>query len=458
MMSDSEKRSIIANMLTAAVVIPLAFIAIYYGTMVFIYHQVTASDQGAAAEGRVESVMEPFFFFAGSKKIEVSFQADGSRYYTYFLTKNDGIKKGDTVLLYYNKIDPDTAISDETYEIKKSGLLLPIYILSAAAGLIIIIRVIVWIAEKGPQKQREADREAKEAGKYKRIDKEVKKHASFWTAYYDILKTGYQSGALSSTMRRKEDLIILSGDNPAYLCLAHHSQMTGYFSECCDGVKAYYHGKKSLAYPKEYKKLSRKLEPGLHYSCYEESLAVTAVLSPDREEALELFSKIVKLKSDSRFCEIAKRSLDDIMKFSRWCDFQKNYAAQYYSRVSAEKDSGDYSPACAILSMILEREGGTGYDLTEEEYVNILDDLLMLSLKYFAIRCEAVLERRLSPKEELLFIVQKPLEILVSFLPDCQEKRYRDIFKSIMKEYEVYESVFKECLSEYSAAQKALRH
>ena len=139
-------------------------------------------------------------------------------------------------------------------------------------------------------------------------------------------------------------------------------------------------------------------------------------------------------------------------QFPRWIDFQKNYAGIFYSRSSAAQDRGDYSPACALLGLILSREGERGYDLSEDDYVNLLDDYLMVSLRYFTRISDKLLKNGGAPDREILFLVRKPLQVLIDFLPDCQEKRYRDLLKSVMKEYSVYGPAFEMFLPEYQQA------
>ena len=447
--------SLISVVLFVAAVISGLILLLYTATL----HRVQdLSGEGAFAVGKVQSVEDAFFIF-DAKKLNVSFEADG--YYNdttvKLMTKDKTIQPGDEVELYYNTRVPESAMNEETLAIYHSSLLTIVYIAGGALVLMILIQCLIWLIRNGKSRSHKRTRQ-KEASQRK-YNRYMKKDPEFWMERYNAMKNRSEAYLMTSLKRRKR-LVTLAGDKRHLYCAAYYDLMILYFGSCCDGVNACECGRESLKYPKEFKKLSDDLEAGLGYNMYYKSMVVTATLTDNREEAKELCNEVIKNSKDKEQIKVAKDLLSLMEKFPRWSEFQRNNALNYYSRTNPELDKGAYSEGCAILMTILSREGQPGYDLSEEEYVSILDDWLMLGLKQFAtLRTtgyNSFLNRRYIPNEQLIFLVKKPLEVLLEFLPDCQEKRFREIFKSDLKEYEMLADVFKGCLPEYEKARKEL--
>ena len=449
-------------------------------------NNVKNKDNGASATGTVSEVKKGQTFFLESYELVVDYTAENGKDYTvHLLTESPDVKKGDSFTFNYVKATPEMALTDEMVEIQNKSYGQLLMILGIVLGGLIVIDIILAVIWRAQQKKREEDRRQREtfnsyvdmlakqfeAGGSSAQSKPspqtsssrspeekamemMDKHPGFWEDFYRSLQLKKECKFTSALRIRLYSMDEVKSDAP-YLALAQHNMMALQCFQCCEGEKAYQNGKLSLENEIAYRELSDTIAPALGYNVYDESLVYTAMLAKNRDEARELLQKAVN-RGKPQTADHAREMLGMMEKFPKWVDYQKNYAANYYSRVNAQMDKGQYSPACALLGLILSREGQKGYDLAEEEYVSLLDDYLMVSLRYFSTCADILLRNGGLPDEELLFIVRKPLKALLDFLPDCEEKRYKEIFKTDLKEYSVYAPKFDECLPEYGKACKAL--
>ena len=445
----------IAGILLVAAIIAGAFVLF---TTLALNKNKDFDGEGASATGEVREISDAFFVF-NAKKINVAYPVDGETVNADLMTRNSDIKTGSQVELYYNKRVHNAAINEETAEIYRSSLLPIMYIAGGGFVIMQLLRWLLWVIENGKKGIKQNNRDVKRDKSQSKYDRYLKKNPDFWMERYEAMKDR-KDAYLTTSLKKRKKLVSMAGDKRDLYCAAYYDLMILQFGSMCDGISAYESGKESLKYPKEFKKISDNLEGGLGYNMYAKSMMITASLSPDREEAARLSNEVIRDNKDQYHITVAKEMLQMMEEFPKWSDFQWNFAHHYYSRTNPELDRGEYSEGCAILMTILEREGQPGYDLSEEEYVNILDDCLMLSLKHFLLLLytgyNSFLNNRTVPLSELSFILQRPLKKLLEFLPDCEEKRFREIFKSDLREYAEHEKEFKDAVPEYQKACKML--
>ena len=435
------------------VIIPLLVVLSYGITMLSatgMYNSLKNGDTAVTAT--VEQNKGPSFWIKEADTVSVRYEVDGEEYHADILTESGTTDAGDTMTVYYNPNWKSSAVTDTHYEFLIKTYRTGLIVSAIVFGALLLLRIII-----GAVAMKRADNSGGSThnvtNNYNRLTGEEQ---DFWSLFFQSLEYKKQ-GRLASALEARESGLRMMEDRHDYYCMAQHNLLVLQCYHCCDGVSAYKSGKESLRYKDEFRELSDRMSPMLKYSSYDESLVYTAMLAKSREEAGELLREAVNRNAYRTAVQHAKEMLAMMEKFPKWLDYQRNYAANFYSRHSAQYDKGDYSPACAILQVILSREGEKGYDMTEEQYVDILDDYLMNSLRYFTLRSGVLIQNGGSPDRELLFIVKKPLKVLIDFLPDCEKKRFKDIFRSVMKEYEHYDVPFKQYLPEYEKARKLLK-
>ncbi len=433
-------RKFLRILLIGAIVI-LAFVAVYRIVM-FTACKNRVDPVSATAESFSQS-----FLYPGSDVVQISYQAEGTVYSSAVMAPAGTIHEGDQLSVYYYPQYPFIATSAEDHSIRMKTII----------TLLIISAVLLIIYLLFGQKigRRLADMQRPFSDFYSEgEDKELLDR--FWDSFLRSLQ--YKISAwLKSALDERERGLEMVKDIPAYSCMAHHNLQILRFHHCADGVQGYQDGLLSLQYKNEYEKLSDQMRPKLGYSSYDESLVYTAMLAKSRDEAKPLLEEVVKRNAHRGAVKHAKEMLALMDKFPRWADIQKNYAANLASRNTAKTDKGDYAPACGLIQTVLSREGEKGYDLTEEEYVSLLDDYLMLSLKYFLLRADVLLKGSSGFVEsELLFLLERPLQMLIDFLPDCGEERFKETFRGVMKEYALADDAFREYLPEYQQVRSLL--
>lgn len=430
--------------LAGVLVLLLVAVAIMAITRISMYS--TLKTLGGTVPATVEKVSGNILY-PGADSAIISYEVNGKEYKAVVLAESGSVSPGDTLSVYYNQKFPQSVIGDEDYAIRMRTDRIYLIVAGSLLALVLILKAVFGKLASNASIGGPRDKQA-----YEENDADV---MAFWDLF-DQSQTYKFSAKLKSALKKREQGFERVKDRHDYSCMAYHNLLVLRCFHCCEGVQAYLDGVNSLKYKEEYRELSDRLRPNLRFSCYDESLVYTAMLAKNRNEAKELLGEVMERHAYKPAMKHAKEMLGMMDKFPRWVDYQKNYAANFYSRNNAKADRGDYSPACALLQLILFREGEKGYDLTEEEYVNLLDDYLMLSLKYFTLRSNVLIKNNGSPDNELLFIVQKPLKVLIDFLPDCEESRFRDIFRSVMKEYAAYDAPFSTYLPEYEQACKLL--
>ena len=434
--------------------IAFIFVCIFAIALFLTYYQHNSIRQSDAyTDAIVSGVKSADFIYSYSDRITLDYKVDGKDYQISQEVKAGSVNEGDTISLYYNPDKPQSAESEEIYEYDKwvfrYGLVCSVIIW----GILFVFRLIGSAIGKhiSDDDIDSSSSSFTSAGVMQTNNDEER----FWNLYSESLL--YKNHAwLTSALKAREKGLRLMENRHDYYCMAQHNLMVLQYYHRCDGVAAYESGKNSLRYKDEYRALSDKMIPRLGYSAYDESLLYTATLAKNREEAMELFEEVVRRNTNPTAVQQSKEMLSLMDEIPRWSEYQKNFAHNFYSRHTPQEDKGDYSPACALLGLILSREGEKGYDLSQEEYVDMLDDYLIVSLKYFTLRSDVLLRSGGTPDQELLFIVKKPLKMLIDFLPDCEEERFRNIFRSVMSEYKTYDHPFRKYLPEYEKALSAL--
>lgn len=376
--------------------------------------------------------------------VKVTYDFNGKTYKGKILAEKGSVKEGDKLTVYCSKKTPRACCTDDMIEIESRTVRIYYMIF----GILLVLRIIVGITSRARSHRSE-----------KMMESFNDSADPVWNDFFQSFLQSLQFknvAMLSSALRERERALDMVRGHRDYESLAYHNLQVLKFMHCCDGIGAYADGKKSLEYKTEYRELSDRKEPVLRYSSYEESLIYTAMLAKSHDEARELLKEVVERNKVRTAVKQAKEMLESMEKTPRWFDFQRGCTTVFYSRHSAAEDKGDYSPACAMLQLMLSRADDRGYDLTEEEYVDMLDDYLVVALKYFTLRSNVLLQNGGAPEGELMFIVRNPLRVLIDFLPDCEEKRFKDVFRSVLREYETYDQPFSMFVSEYEQARKAL--
>lgn len=383
------------------------------------------------------------FLYPGADAVRVTYEAEDGRTYTSTVMAEPGtLQAGDELPVYASRMYPFIATTMEDHGIRMRTILIALLVLAVMNVLARLIGAKIGKRVENMQKPYSDFYTEQDDGEL--LDR-------FWESFQDSLR--YKVDArLHSALEEREEGLEMVKDHPEYSGMAYHNLLILRCFHCCQGVQAYEDGVNSLKHKEEFLRFSDQMRPKLGYSSYDESLVYTAMLARNREEAKALLQEAAERKADATAVKHAKEMLGMIDHFPRWVDYQKNYAANLASRHSANMDRGDYAPASALLEVILSREGQKGYDLTEEEYVSLLDDYLMFSLKYFLLRTQVLIKGYPFPETELFFLLKKPLQLLIDFLPDCGEERFREIFRGVMKQYACADEQFRADLPEYEQA------
>lgn len=308
----------------------------------------------------------------------------------------------------------------------------------------------------------------------KAMEQMIKKEPEYWKHFYESM-LHIRSGELSSAREMRERNISSSYDMPGYDGLSEHDMMTLMLFHCANGEEAYRHGMKALEEP-EFEKLAAKLRKANIRSLtaaskkdrraaeelkkmpetdgYQETLMLTAMLANSYEEAETLLARAEKSQNQRLDAEIAKRR-QYRKDYPRWFNFQRAMSFNYYSRTSEDKDAGDYGPACSMLRMMLERAEQPGYDLSYDEYLDLMDDYLLVSYKYYdrmqkTFRAAAWEQARTNPimrnqervrallERELSFILSTPISLLKAFVPDLKPQDRKLIINDLEPYKESY--------------------
>ena len=356
------------------------------------------------------------------RKAVAEYEVDGK---TYSVTLTTDLEPGDTITVYYNPKRPSAAttgtVGNDAEFLKKlsenKGKKLRGYGIIAGAALVILL--ITNNREMASARKRVAT--GPRMGGLDSLDG-LNEDPYYWQRFYESVQYKQQGRLTSALTERMKNYSYKQHDTESgYNGLAAHDLMVLYLFQCSSGHNAYLYGSESLQDP-SFEGLAKKLEKTLKYNVYHESLIFTAMLAKSYDDA-EVLLKRAEECHDSKLDREIKERRSYRESCPRWFDFQRAMSFNYYSRTSEAEDKGDYSPACALMEVMLLRAEDPGYDLSYEEYLDVLDDYLVVSYKYFARMVGLLMQNGgsgMTAENELMFLLEKPLEVLSDFLPDCR--------------------------------------
>lgn len=255
------------------------------------------------------------------------------------------------------------------------------------------------------------------------------KEAHFWQLYAESLY-GKDHGALKSALFKRQDACMNYAINRGYQGMGYHNLAILAMYHLGQGQAAAKFARESLNYGEEYYRCSQEHLAQLQFDAYLESLQTAMMTSASYDEALDYAKQGAKLYGGI-FTTKIKEMEDFRREYPRYADYQRQTSLLYYSRVSAELDQGDYAPAMSLLQLILDRAEEPAYDLSYEEFVDILDDYGTITAMYLMKKARLLGASEEEFARELAFIADGPLERIAKFLPDC-EPGDREKFQRIM--------------------------
>ena len=240
----------------------------------------------------------------------------------------------------------------------------------------------------------------------------------FWNLYQRSLLEK-DRGALASALRLRKEAYDISKTDNGYLGMACHNLAILEMYHLGDGKAAAKYARESLDCGEEYYRFSEKCREIIMFGAHLESLQTAAVTSTTYDEALGYIAE-GKKRYGSIF-ENMEKSVNSIRNSDgRFYEYLRATSLLYYSRVSAEQDKGDYAPAMSLLQIIIDHAEEREFDLGYEEYVDVLDDYLTITVMYLMKKARVLKGTMADFGNELAFIADEPLKRLADFLPDCQ--------------------------------------
>lgn len=252
----------------------------------------------------------------------------------------------------------------------------------------------------------------------------------FWRLYAESLQL--KDGAmLSSALEKRKTALNEACMDDGFKGMAYHNLAILYMYHIGNGQFAEKCAKDSLGFGDAYYRCSQAHLEELQFGAHLESLQTAAMTASSYDEALDYV-----VQGEQLYGAVFRQKREEIEQFRkeypRYYDYQRVTSLQYYSRVSAEQDKGDYAPAMSLLQLMLDRAESPNYDLSYEEYVDILDDYGTITCMYLMKKARV---QRSTPDvfaRELAFIADEPLKHIVEFLPDC-EPGDRQKFENIVQ-------------------------
>jgi len=276
------------------------------------------------------------------------------------------------------------------------------------------------------------------------------KERKFWELYAQSLR--YKDRAkLTSALDNREVAYREACIDAGYKGMACHNLAILYMYHIGNGQKAAKYALESLSYGDEYYRCSQAHLEELQFGAHLESLQTAAMTAGSYDEALKYVAEGEKL-----YGAIFTQKREEIEKFRkeypRYFDYQRMTSLQYYSRVSAEQDQGDYAPAMSLLQLMLDRAEDANYDLSYEEYVDILDDYVTITAMYMMKKARILNGSQSVASCELAHLADGALTHIAAFLPDCQpgdRQKFENIVMALsqfpgVKIRESYEPFLKE--------------
>ena len=260
----------------------------------------------------------------------------------------------------------------------------------------------------------------------------------FWQLYVESLHFKDQ-GKLKSALEKREEARAKYCPNPGYEGMACHNLAILTMYHLGMGQAAAKYARESLAFGDDYYRCSKEHMDELRFGAHLESLQTAMMTAASYDEALEYGQQGAELYGG--IFETKIKEMNEFQaEYPRYSDYQRQTSLLYYSRVSAELDQGDYAPAMSLLQLLLDRAEEPAYDLSYEEYVDILDDYGTISVMYLMKKARVLGGTREDFAKELAFIADEPLHRLAAFLPDC-EPADRQKFENIISAFRTFPGI-----------------
>jgi len=240
----------------------------------------------------------------------------------------------------------------------------------------------------------------------------------FWLLYAESLRLK-DRGALKSALAKREEICANHSPGRGYKGLACHSLAILAMHHLGMGRLAAKYARDSLSFGDDYYRCSQEHLAELRFSAHLESLQTAAMTAASYDEALDYIRQGETLYGG--VFEVKRKELEAFRtKHPRYFDYQRQTSFLYYSRVSPDLDQGDYAPAMSLLQLMLDRAETPAYDLSYEEYVDILDDYGTITAMYLMKKARVLGGTKEVFARELAFIADEPLQHIAAFLPDCE--------------------------------------
>ena len=260
----------------------------------------------------------------------------------------------------------------------------------------------------------------------------------FWRLYAESLQLK-DRGMLKSALFKREDAYMDFCPDPGYKGMACHNIAILAMYHLGKGQIAAKYARESLDCGEDYIRCSKEHLAELQFGAHLESLQTAAMTVSSYDEALDYVRQGEQLYGG--IFETKRKEIEDFRReYPRFADYQRQTSLLYYSRVSQELDQGDYAPAMSLLQLMLDRAEEPAYDLSYEEYVDILDDYGTISVMYLMKKARVLGGAPELFAQELAFIADEPLNHLADFMPDC-EPGDRQKFENIVSAFRTFPGV-----------------
>lgn len=237
------------------------------------------------------------------------------------------------------------------------------------------------------------------------------------------------AGMLKSALLKRQTATEHMKHDEAHYALgkANEAILLGY--HIGDGIAAFKAAKEALKNIDAFYAASEEWQKATFLTVFNDILNIIRQWSTSYDECVELNKLRVKWFKTNE----ATQSLTNIENIRRqepdWWGAQLSIAYNYYSRERPELDKGLYAQGMSILQCILNRSFAeeTGYELDYDEYVHLLDDYIVISIKHFQnvlnkYQAKAGLYNTPDNPEEILIVLDKTIKIWTDFAPMLETK------------------------------------
>ena len=244
------------------------------------------------------------------------------------------------------------------------------------------------------------------------------KEEAFWKIYVESLQAK-DRGALKTAMEKREQALNTASPDQGFKGMAQHNIAILAMYHLGQGQRAAKAARDSLECGDEYYRFSESHKEELRFGAHLESLQTAMMTASTYDEALQYCQQGAKLYGSIFTTKL--QEIEEVRKeYPRYADYQRMTSLLYYSRVSPEQDQGDYAPAMSLLQLLLDRSEEPAYDLSYEEFVDILDDYGTITIMYLMKKARMCNVDQDTFRRELAFIADEPLKRIADFLPDCE--------------------------------------